>query len=160
MHALGWLRKALSFSWRRNWKCVFLVFCPAVMRNKLPTVSIPSKRTRVRKMRWTTAPCLVPTSGYPGERKAVEPFCRSQYPRHAAVSVTAGSSAGAIPNHRNMCGRYRATSHGLPRISLAERCWEKIEVVRSEAKVCTLVNIKGQNKTVVGKASLHHRVSR
>ena len=29
-----------------------------------------------------------------------------------------------------------------------------------ETKVCTLVNIKGQNKTVIGKASLHYRVSR
>ena len=89
------------------------------MRNKLPTVSIPSRGIHVRKMRWTIAPCLVPTSGYPGERKALEPFCLSQWPKHAAVSVTAGSRAGAIPNHRNMCGRNRAASHGLPRMSLA-----------------------------------------
>ena len=38
----------------------------------------PSRGVHVRKMRWTTAPCLTSTSGYPGERKVVEPFCLSQ----------------------------------------------------------------------------------
>ena len=76
MHLDGLVKT--EFQLAEELELFFLVFCPAVIRNKLPTVSMPSRGVHVRNMRWTTAPCLVPTSGYPGERKAVEPFCLSQ----------------------------------------------------------------------------------
>ena len=111
-----------NFSCRRKWKCCRRVYCPATMRSRSATLSTPSRGIHAQKICWITAPCLVSTHGYPGERSAVGPFCLSQYPRQAEVRVTAGSNAGAMPNQRNTWGRYRATNHDLPKINLAERC--------------------------------------
>ena len=65
---IAWYR--VSLSCRRNWKCCLRVYWPATMRTRSATLSSPSRGVHARKMRWTTAPCLVSTSGYPGERKA------------------------------------------------------------------------------------------
>jgi hypothetical protein len=36
----------------------------------------------------------------------------------------------------------------------------KIDIIPIEAKIRALVDIKGQNKAVIGKASLHYRMGR
>ena len=64
-----------------------------VLSPGVATLSTPSRGVHAQKICWTTAPCLVSTLGYPGERSEVGPFCLSQYPRQAEVRVTAGSSA-------------------------------------------------------------------